>query len=140
MGKILAIDFGTKRVGYAISDEKRTIAFPRGVISATPEKKCLAQFLQIIKEERVDEVVIGVPLGSDNEETAMSKRARNFSEKIEKASGLKINYVDEWQSSEEAISKIPLRKNRRDKNLRNAIAAQIILKRYLGNLWKQTEK
>lgn len=134
MGKILAIDFGFKRVGYAVADEEQKVVFPREAIANTGEAGVIAALGKIVKEEGITKIVLGVPLDSDNAETSASKHIRTFGEKLAGVLGLPIFYVDEFGSSDEALSKIPFRKDRRDRKTgqRDSIAAQIILERYLG--------
>lgn len=131
MGKILALDFGEKRIGYAVSDDDHTIAFPRGSFAAVSGQKALTRIGEIVREEGVSRIIIGVPLDEENGETAISAKARKFGEKIARRYMLPISYVDEFNSSREALSKIPFRRDRREKGAADAIAAQIILQRYL---------
>ncbi|PIQ78281.1 Holliday junction resolvase RuvX [Candidatus Peregrinibacteria bacterium CG11_big_fil_rev_8_21_14_0_20_46_8] len=132
--KILALDYGTKRIGYAVSDPDRTVAFARESFEAEPQVDAIQQVKNIIAEEGIGEIVIGAPLGEENEETPMSQRAREFGAQIQEATGITPHFIDESGSSDEALSKIPLRKDRRDKSLLNAFAAQVILERYMSCL------
>ncbi len=133
MAKILALDFGTKRIGCAVSDESATVAFPRGVFANTPGEEIFEKIRVMVREERITKIVIGVPLDQDNEETESSKLARRFGSTLARSVMLPITYVDETSSTDEALAKIPFRKDRRAKGQRDAIAAQIILQRYLDS-------
>lgn len=129
--KILALDVGEKRIGYAVSDESRTLAFPRGVFVVKEMRKFLEDMAKFVIDEKISEIVIGVALGEENEETESSRRARALGKKIHATTGLPVHFVDEFGSTGEAVSKIPLRKDRRQKGADDAIAAQVILERYL---------
>lgn len=131
MAKILALDFGTKRVGYAVSDSDETMAFPRDFIAARPEEELLERIQKIVREERIGKIVMGLPLGKENEETAFSKKIRRFGTLLARTVMLSIEYIDEFHSTDEALSKIPLRKQRLEKGFRDAISAQVILQRYI---------
>ncbi len=131
MGKILALDFGTKRVGVAISDEDHSIAFSRETIEAEPRQKLIQYLVALIKHDAVERVVVGVPLSRENEETPLSTAARTFGKQLGEKSGIPIVYIDEFGSSDEALSNIGSRKKRRNKKTKDACAAQIILERYL---------
>lgn len=129
--KILALDFGTKLIGYAISDADAKIAFPRGTLANKSETKLLKELQKIIAEEKICKIILGVPLGEDNEETDVSKRIRGFGSRLTRKLKLPVEYVDEFGSSKEALGKIPFKKYRRKKGETDSIAAQIILQRYL---------
>lgn len=131
MSKILALDYGEKRIGYAVSDVTRTIAFPREALAAKPEEKFFAKLKEIVRVEGISKIIIGVPLDEDNEDTVTSRRAKKFGEAIARHLMLPIEFIDEFNSTKEALSKIPFRKDRRKKGVADAIAAQIILQRYL---------
>lgn len=131
MGKILALDFGTKRIGHAVSDIDRTMAFPRDVLPRIPKTKLFEKLEKIVKEEGIQKIVIGVPLDIENEETVLSALARKFGDDVGRKFMLPIVYIDESASTDEALKKIPIRKLRSQKGFKDAIAAQIILQRYL---------
>ena len=131
MRKILALDVGTKRVGYAVSDELQTVAFPRGSFLRNPTDAFHARLKTIVREEGVGTIVFGVPLGEDNEETPASQKIRACAEKIARLLMIPIEFVDEFGTTNEALSHIPLRKDRREKGQDDAVAAYLILVRYL---------
>lgn len=131
MGKILALDIGQKRVGYAVSDAEGKVAFPRETLRAKPAEKFLKALGEIVREEKIEKIVLGLPLDEENDETAETRAIKKLGEKLGREFGIPIAYVDEFASTKEALSKIPFRKHRREKGRDDAIAAQIILKRYL---------
>lgn len=131
MGKILALDVGEKRMGYAVSDEAQTMAFPRGFFAHNWGKETFEKLRKIVREEGISQIVLGVPLGEDNEETKASAKIRKFGGGLARKLMLPIFYVDEFGSTDEALSKIPFRKDRRRRGGDDSIAAQIILQRYL---------
>lgn len=131
-GKVLALDFGTKRIGYAVSDVSQTMAFPRETLAAKPLPQFLETLRKIIQEERIVKIVIGLPLDSEQEEGEAAAAARKFGEMLARECMIPVAWVDESGSTDEALRKIPFRRDRRKKGFRDAIAAQIILERYLG--------
>ena len=133
MGKLLGLDFGLKRVGYAVSDESHTIVFPRGILQKNPKERFFKEIAKIIKDEGIEKIIIGIPLDEDNNETHISASARKLGEELRSAFGLAIAYTDEFNTTSEAIAKIPFKKDRAaKKGWRDAVAAQLILERYLG--------
>lgn len=133
MGKILALDIGEKRIGYAISDAGQKISFPRGFLMRKKDSQLIEQITKIAKEENVEKIVMGLPLSEDNFETAACQAIRKFGKKLAREVMVPVDYIDETFSTAEARKKIPFRKERREKGMDDAIAAQVILERYLEN-------
>lgn len=131
MAKILALDYGTKRIGFAISDVDQTMAFPRGTLEKKPKEEFEKKLMGIVKEEGICKIILGVPLDSDNEETNSSKKIRNFGEKLAQTLALPVEFVDEHGTSAQALSNIPFRKDRKTGGEKDAIAAYLILLKYL---------
>jgi putative Holliday junction resolvase len=94
--KILAIDFGTKRIGLAWSDTTLGVVLPFGVV------KNLSELIKLIQEEKVGKVVIGFPLGLNGKENTNTKRVQEAGFEIEKATGITVDYFDERFSSQAA--------------------------------------
>lgn len=130
--KLLGLDIGQKRVGYAVCDKDEQIAFPRGMLLREPREQLVAALEKVVKEEGVGMLVCGIPLGEENEETPFAAEIRRFAEELSAVLKLPVVFVDEFQTTNEALGKIPFRRDRhREKGQRDAIAAQIILQRYL---------
>lgn len=129
--KLLALDIGTKRVGYAVSDVDQTMSFPRETLNIIPENKFIEKLKSVIKEEGICKIIIGLPLDIENEEGDSAKRIRKLGEKLTVDLALPVTFVDESGSTQEALSKIPFKRDRKVKGGADAIAAQIILERYL---------
>ena len=128
----MAIDFGTKRMGIAVTDPLRMIA--NGL--ETVEAKDIIVFLEeYFKKEEVECVVIGNP-GSIGRGGDMTKLAEDFCEKVRlKFPSLKIDRIDEFYTSKLAtrtIMQSGINKTaRKDKSLVDKISATIILQNYL---------
>jgi len=131
MGKILALDYGTKRIGYAVSDDAHTMAFPRGVLATNPRAKLLVTLRSIARDDGITLIVLGMPLNEENAEGESGAKVKRFGELLARTLMLPIHYVDEFGSTNEALTKIPFKRDREAKGIRDAIAAQIILQRYI---------
>ncbi len=131
MAKILALDIGTKRVGVAASDPQGTMAFPREAFMFGGKSAFLKRVKALVDEEKIGAIVFGVPLGKNNEETAMSKKIRALGKEIQRLTNIPVDFADEFLTSREARAKIPFRRDRRKKGSDDSLAAQIILERYL---------
>lgn len=132
--RILGIDYGTKRIGLALSDDNGKIAFPRGVIRNS--KNALSEVLDLIKKEGVSQVAIGKSVNSGGQENQVDALSRDFGEELSKS--IPVAYVDERFTSHEArlreFGKADNLARKIKKVLLNEIddhAAQIILQRYL---------
>jgi len=95
---ILAVDFGTKNIGLAWCETGIGAVLPYGIV----KDQNLTELAQLIKTERIDRVVIGLPLGLDNAENANTKRVRNFGENLKGLITASVEFFDERFSSAQA--------------------------------------
>ena len=130
MHKIMALDIGTKRIGVALSDYLQVIAIPHSFISRIPESEALEAIYKIAKENRVEKIVVGVPINMDGTQGFQAKDCIEFSQKI---LGFDIIFEDERLTSEEAESRLKARKIdfRKNKGLVDMESAGVILEQYL---------
>jgi len=134
MGRILAIDYGLKRTGIAVTDPLRIIA--NGL--TTVETKQLLPFLKdYFKKEEVDLVIIGEPRNWDNTDTHATPLVEKFVQLFKKNfPSLPLEKVDERYTSKmakDSMLEMGLKKkDRRNKSLVDEIAATILLQEYLA--------
>lgn len=135
MGKVIALDFGMKRTGVAISDDNKTFAFPHSTIETN---EIINSIESIIKKESIDLFVIGYPKKLNNTDFPIAKEIGLLKEKIIKKFGLDVVLIDERYTSKMAssvIAKSGLPKNKRqNKALIDKISATIILQDYFASL------
>ncbi len=133
-GRILAIDYGRRRVGLAISDPSQTIAFPLKTIDAKTSPDPLeAQVATIIEQHEISEVIIGLPLTSQGLRGDMALEVEDFVLSLRKRIGCNIRMWDERYSSaraERAIHEMG-EKTGKDKGKVDTISAVFILQSYL---------
>lgn len=125
--KYLGIDYGTKRIGIALSDEEGSFAFPKA-IHASPE--ALEEIVTILSKENITAIVIGYSVSTNGVENDMAKKAMKFKESLATKTGVPIVFEREDFSSVEA-HRYQIKKGSRDDS-----AAAIILQRYLDKLPK----
>jgi putative pre-16S rRNA nuclease len=101
-GVILAIDYGKKRLGLALSDEFCVTSRPYATWTRINRRRDLARLRDLVRKERVRRIVVGLPLHLDGRPSEMSAEARGFAERVGKALGLPVEMVDERLSSWEA--------------------------------------
>ena len=120
--KILGIDYGTKHIGLAISDETQSLARELTILS--PQE--FWQGLQdLTTTEQVEKIVVGLPLNMSGEDTEKTKEARVFAEKLKTQGSMPVELVDERLSSSMAEQIAGTSKHI------DSLAAQIILQTYL---------
>lgn len=133
--RIMAIDFGMKRVGIALSDPLRIIASPYCVLENND--RLLDSIAKIVEEQSVSEIVLGYPVREDGSDTHATKPVRLFKEQLEKRFTRKITLIDERYSSQIAQERIresvQKKMKRRNKGLLDMNAAAVILEDYMKN-------
>lgn len=136
MGRILALDYGTRRIGVALSDPTRTIASPLTTLPRKEGKRPPWPLIrQIVEEQEVDALVIGLPLTLEGEESDWTREVRTFGADAERRLGLSVTWIDERMTSvlaERAIRGMGLKKSDREQKERvDAAAAAMILRAFL---------
>ena len=133
MSRILAIDHGTVRIGLAISDPLRIFAKPLKVIPNQGFRAVSTQILDLIKDQEVGMVLLGLPLAIDGSKTPKTLEVEKFGEKLMQLLEVELIFWDERYSSSDAEAE--LRKLgyswQESRSLRDAMAAAMILKNYL---------
>ncbi len=124
MRNYLGIDYGKKRTGVALSFGK--FGEPYCVLEHKDDLELIAKITGIIKEKKIDEIVVGVSEGE------MSVKQREFANLLKRKSGKKVHLVDETLSSVEALDKaIKAGKSRKKRrNFLDAYSASLILERF----------
>lgn len=100
--KYIAIDYGQKRTGIAVSDEGGRMAFPRRTIQMRTREAFFDELLALIENESADAVVIGLPIDLDGEETLTTRQTRNFAKNLRRRLSLPLFWMEEALSSFEA--------------------------------------
>ncbi|MBQ3021089.1 MAG: Holliday junction resolvase RuvX [Bacilli bacterium] len=131
--RYLGLDLGTKTLGLAMTDKLGIIASPYKVLRYFDVNKLIDELIDIIHEEKVDELVLGLPKNMNNSLGFASERSLYFKELLENKIDLPIHLVDERLSTMEAENRLIFSDTRRDKRKQviDAYAASIILETYL---------
>jgi putative Holliday junction resolvase len=134
----MGLDYGSKTVGVAISDELLLTAQGREIIRRKEENKLrrtLARIEELIVEYGVTKIVLGLPLNMDQTPSERSQLCLEFKDKIERRTGIPVVMWDERLTTVEAdeiMDEAGIR-GRDRKEYVDMIAAQIILQDYLDN-------
>jgi putative Holliday junction resolvase len=131
--RLLGIDYGTKRIGLAVSDPDRKIASPLATYERAGKEADARYFQMLIESEEIGQLVVGLPIHLSGDESVKSAEARAFGKWLNDVTGLPVVFADERFTSVEAESALwsaglthKQRKARRDR-----LAAQIMLQGYL---------
>ncbi len=129
MVRVLAIDFGEKRIGLAISSEDGKIAFHYKTIQNTSFEKAIKEIQEIVKHENVKRAVFGLPLTLKSKESESTGRAREFFTRLKKTVSIPVVLVDERFSTKRARKNLSFKKV--PKEAVDQEAARILLEDYL---------
>jgi putative Holliday junction resolvase len=146
MSRFLGIDYGTKRIGVAISDEEGLLAFPKEIV--LNDKDTLKKIGEIIKKENVSEIVIGESVDFSGKLNVLSARIEVFILELKERFKLPVNKQKEFLTSAEARkskdSKASLNQSQVHSKIKqiksgriDASAAALILQRYLDRRSRQ---
>ncbi len=105
--RVLAIDYGERRIGLAISDPTRTIASPAGFVTRRAGKRPpVAELVRQLESLEATAVVLGLPLDDEGEETARSEEVRRIGAELERRTGRSVTFIDERYTTAAALRAI----------------------------------
>jgi len=129
--KVLAVDYGTKRVGLAVGDEELKVVSPKGTVTS---KEALKKIKEIVEKSKIQKIVVGYPLTPSGKEGQRAKLVKNFAEKLKKEiPQVEVILWDERWTTAEALRRLEGLSLKKKKELKDVIAAMIILEEYLSS-------
>jgi len=133
--RFLAIDYGLKRIGLALTDPLFTFAYPFKTIENN--SRTWEEILKIIKEKNVVKIILGNPINKDGTVSKLSGVVEDFKKQLELKTKLEVVIVDERYSSqiakERVIESVAKKSKRRDKGILDRNAAAVILQVYMDS-------
>ena len=135
MKRILGIDYGEVRVGLSLSDLTQTIANPFRTIMYKSVDNLLDQLKEIIAENEVEKLVVGVPYNMKGEDTKQTLKVKEFISFLESNLSYNVELIDERLSSIEAektMHKMNIKTGHNKSDI-DKIAASVILQEYLDS-------
>lgn len=132
-GRLAGIDFGTVRIGVALTDPERRLASPYEIYQRRGPAADADYFQRLVREERVAGFVVGLPVLASGTESQKSREARAFGDWLQTTTGRPVQYYDERYTSvlaEQFLLEAQLTSKRRKARL-DKVAAQLILAAYL---------
>lgn len=135
MGRVLAVDYGLKRTGIAVTDPLRIIATPLGTV---PTNDLLSFLTAYMQKENVDEFVVGMPKTLSNEDSEIAPAVRKFVENLKlKFPEKPVHLADERFTSRLAMQAMidggMKKKDRQVKGNVDKISATIILQSFIDS-------
>jgi putative Holliday junction resolvase len=132
--KIMGIDYGDARTGIAISDLLCSIVGSTTVIHSRNDDKTIAQIKELIVQNGVGELVMGLPRNMNGTEGPRAELCRAFALRLEEETGLSVKLWDERRTTVEAHNILSAHNyhGKKRKNTVDAVAASLILEGYLG--------
>ena len=130
---VLAIDYGSKRIGLAVADDAGGVARPLATIARKNRREDMRRLREIVREQGVKTIVVGHPLRLDGTRGEMAAETERFAKRLRKQIGLPVELLDERLTSWEAeqfLSKKKGKKKHEDDEV-DAVAAAVILRDYL---------
>ena len=134
-GFVLALDVGEKRIGLAKADSKTGMAFPFRTLEN--DESFQSKLREIINNEKIVILVVGLPRGMDGQETKQTAYARDFAKNLNDV-GLPIHLQDEAGTSVQARQELEDKGQPFEKGDIDALAATYILQDFLDNNIKRT--
>ncbi|MCD6142468.1 Holliday junction resolvase RuvX [Candidatus Acetothermia bacterium] len=131
--RILGIDYGTVRIGLAISDPDGIIASPLPVYIRTDIRSDVEHIARLVRESGVERIVIGLPLNMDGTAGEMADEVAVFADRLRAQLSIPVVTFDERMTSTEA-ERVLLQANvsrKKRRGIRDSLAAVLILQSYL---------
>ncbi|HEY2714521.1 MAG TPA: Holliday junction resolvase RuvX [Chthoniobacterales bacterium] len=136
MKRIMGIDYGSARIGVALSDELQLLAHPAETVPATNHVTALERIVALAKEKNVERIVIGLPRHMNGSLGASANQVRRFAESLRALVDFKIETWDERLSTVAAQRSLHAagKSSRKTRAIIDQVAAQILLQSYLDSL------
>ena len=129
-GRILAVDFGEKRIGLATSDASGRLATPRVTLRRKSDEAVLDELARFAEQEEIVAAVFGIPRSPEGVESKLAERIRSFAGKFERRTGLPVHFHEETLTSNEAARRLPPGASKEDLDRE---AAAVLLEDYLSS-------
>jgi len=136
MKRVLGLEIGSKRIGVAVSDPLGITAQSLAVIKAESDQEIVEKLKPIINDQKVDEIVLGLPLNMNGTEGPQAKRVIEFCDFLKGEINIPVKLWDERMTTAQVerimIEADVTRKKRKEKI--DKLAAQVILQSYLDSI------
>ena len=135
--RILAVDFGEKRIGLATSDHTGTLATPRRTLLRRNDARAAAAIARFCEEEEIGLVLVGLPRSPDGVESPFAARIRSFAARLAADARIPVRFHEETLTSNEAARRLPPGSSR---EALDQTAAAVLLEDYLRHAARQSDR
>ncbi|MGE5343983.1 MAG: Holliday junction resolvase RuvX [Candidatus Omnitrophota bacterium] len=136
--KILAVDFGMRRIGFAIGNPLIHTITPIDPLIRKNSKQAVDHIRQLVDTYEITHVIVGYPLNMDGTRSSFTEQVEHFTQRLKKRLGpdIPIDFIDERLSSfeaEEELKTHPMGNidHRKKKKMLDSMSAQVLLKRFM---------
>lgn len=136
MGRILGVDYGERRIGFAVSDPLGGMALPHSMTTVGSDREAIAAIRRVAADVGAERIVIGLPLNMNGSSGPMAQKVTAFAALLESEIKLPVVTIDERLSTamvERTLLAGDLSRQKR-KGLRDKLAAQVILQGYMDGI------
>jgi putative Holliday junction resolvase len=137
-GRVLALDYGSRRIGVAVGDVATGLAFTRPALRRHGTEADVEAVARLVASERAGQVVIGLPLHADGREGSQASLVRAFGDRLA-SRGMAVAYHDERLTSWQAAEEIGPAAARRRTGALDSAAARLVLQDYLDTTRRAQE-
>lgn len=131
--KILGIDYGLSNIGLAFGINN--LVSPLKVISGRDSNTAISEISRCVIENKVDKIIMGLPISADGKETPMSRKVRRFSKLLKIRIKRPVTFVNEYRTSEESVTEaINLGVSKKKRRSIDHLSAALIIKEYYSKL------
>lgn len=134
VGRILGLDWGLRRCGVAVSDENRDFIFARPQLNIKTQDELVQKVLDIISADKIDGIVLGLPLHADGTDSNTTKMVREFAQLLSKNTNISIIFIEENLTSAAAQAEIGRKSISKIKQELDSVSAKIILENAIALL------
>ncbi len=134
--RIMALDYGERKIGVALSDSLQMIAYPYKTIDRKKTPNYIGEIKNILEDKEVEAIVVGYPISMSGQETKQTKITMDFINELKTKLNIEIFKYDERLSSKEAVRYLKNQniKTGHNKEKIDQISASIILEQFLSSL------
>jgi len=131
--RILAIDYGSQRIGIALSDPTGTLARPLPFVPAKGDAKLAREIAELVKKEQAELILLGLPRHMNGELGEAAEKVKAFAAILEKATPIKIKLIDERLSTVQASRQLQEsgKDTRKQRDKIDSASAAVLLQGYL---------
>ncbi|MDP4118599.1 MAG: Holliday junction resolvase RuvX [Bacillota bacterium] len=134
MKKIMGIDYGTARIGIAVSDALGIVANPVGTVNEKHFPRQVSLVAGIVEQHKPNKVVFGLPRNMDGTEGGSAALVREFAEKLGERTGVPVEFIDErltTVSAHKMLNEMQMTGSKKRREVIDTLSAVIILQNYL---------